>query len=246
MATFIAAPPATSSRFSRTCAREQNEFRLGADVDLAGFKLTLLHSWVFFKDDSGYQENGVEAGDNPSTGVTLSQFQRSAPYRGASPYWLGNLNRSGKTLAVNGRVTYVEGKGNFILDENAFGVTPLGAQNQQVAVGGDASRPSLTGDLSISVFPTSRLTLVNNTSIGSTRIDGTSDYEQFNLATETSDFVSFRYLGLRTIANATDLHYRLKPLAILVWRLSLLRSPHRGYRRLRDSRAPQRTRCTSK
>jgi hypothetical protein len=190
--------------------REQNEYRLGADVDLAGFKLTLLHTWVFFKDDSGYQENGLEPGDNPSTGVTLSQFQRSEPYHGASPYWLGNLNRSGKTLAVNGRVTYVDGKRNFIMDENAFGVTPLGAQNQQVLVGGDASRPSLTGDLSISVFPTSRLTLVNNTSIDSTRIDGTSDYEQYNLATQTADFISFRYLGLRTIANATDFHYRMK------------------------------------
>ena len=189
---------------------EQNEFRLGADLDLAGFKLTLLHTWVFFKDDSGYQENGLITGDNPSSGVTLNQFQRSAPYRGTSPYWLGNLNRSGKTLAVNGRVTYLDGKGNFLLNENAFGGTPLGAQNQQVQVGGDASRPQLTGDLSISVFPTSGLTLVNNTSFNSTRIDGTSDYAQFNLAAETADFVSFRYLGLRTIANATDLHYRLK------------------------------------
>ena len=190
--------------------REQNEFRLDADIDLAGFKLTLLHTWVFFKDDSDYQEDGFTAGDNPSTGLTLSQFQRAEPYRGASPYWLGNLNKSGKTLAVNGRVTYVQGRGNFILDENAFGGTPLGAQNQQVQVGGDASRPSLTGDLSISLFPSNRLTLVNNTSIDSTRIDGTSDYEQFNLATHTAESISFRYLGLRTVANATDLHYRVK------------------------------------
>jgi hypothetical protein len=208
--------------------REQNEFRLGADLELAGFKLTILHSWVFFKDDSGYQENGLEAGDNPSTGVTLSQFQRSEPYHGSSPYWLGNLNKSGKTLAVNGRVTYVDGKRNFILDENAFGGTPLGAQNQMIEVGGDAGRPSLTGDLSISVFPTSRLTVVNNTSIDSTRIDGTSDYAQFNLATQTADFISFRYLGLRTIANATDLHYRVKR-----W-LSLYGGYHYSDRRVED------------
>jgi len=208
--------------------REQNEFRVGADLDLAGFKLTLLHSWVFFKDDSGYLENGLETGDNPSTGVTLSQFQRTEPYHGASPYWLGNLNKSGKTLAVNGRVTYVDGKRNFIMDETAFGGTPLGAQNQQVLVGGDASRPSLTGDLSISVFPTSRLTLVNNTSIDSTRIDGTSDYLQFNLATQTADFISFRYLGLRTIANATDLHYSVKS-----W-LSFYGGYHYSDRRIED------------
>ena len=42
--------------------REQDEYRLGADIDLAGFKFTLMHSWVFFKDDSGYQENGLTAG----------------------------------------------------------------------------------------------------------------------------------------------------------------------------------------
>jgi len=208
--------------------REQDEYRFGADVDLAGFKLTLLHSWVFFKDDSGYQETGLEPGDNPASGVSLSQFQRAEPYHGASPYWLGNLNRSGKTLAVNGRVTYVDGKRNFIMDENAFGVTPLGAQNQQVLVGGDASRPSLTGDLSISIFPTSRLTVVNNTSVDSIRIDGTSDYEQFNVAAQTFDFISFRYLGIRTIANATDLHYRVKS-----W-LSFYGGYHYSDRRIED------------
>jgi len=208
--------------------RETNEYRLGADVNLLGFKLTLLHSWIFFKDDTGYQENGLLTGDNPSTGVTLNQFQRSEPYHGSNPYWLANLNRSGNTLAVNGRLTYSEGKGNFILDENAFGGTPLGAQNQQVMVGGDAARPQLMGDLSISLFPSSRLTVVNNTSVDNTRIDGTSDYAQYNLATQTADFISFRYLGLRTIANATDLHYRLKS-----W-LSFYGGYHYSERRIED------------
>ena len=208
--------------------RETDEYRVGADVDLAGFKLTLMHSWVFFKDDSGYQENGLETGDNPSSGVTLSQFQRSEPFHGANPYWLGNLTRSGKFLAVNGRITYLQGTGNFILDENAFGVTPLGAQNQEVMVGGDASRPQVTGDLSISIFPTSRLTIVNNTSVNSSRIDGTSDYGQFNMATQTADFISFRYLGMRTVANATDLHYRVKK-----W-LSFYGGYHYSDRRIED------------
>jgi len=208
--------------------RETNEYRLGADLDVAGFKLTVLHSWVFFKEDSGYQENALLTGDNPSTGVTLNQFQRAEPYHGASPYWLGNLNKSTKYVAVNGRATYVDGKRNFIMDENAFGAVPIGAQNQQVLVGGDAARPSLTGDLSISLFPTSSLTLVNNTSIDSTRIDGTSDYLQLNLAAQTQDFISFRYLGLRTIANATDAHYRVNN-----W-LSFYGGYHYSERRIKD------------
>jgi len=206
--------------------REQDEYRLGAAVELAGFKLTVMHSWVYFKEDSGYQQDGLVT--DPQTGVTLTQFQRSEPYHGSSPYWLGNLTKSGKNAAVNARVTYVAGKRNFILDENAFGVTPVGSQNQQVFAGGDASRPELTGDLSLSFFPGTRLTLVNNTSINSTRIDGTSDYGQFDLATQSAAFVSFRYLGLRTIANATDLHYRVRK-----W-LAVYGGYHYSERRIRD------------
>ena len=70
--------------------------------------------------------------------------------------------------------------------------------------------------------------MVNNTSVDNTRIDGTSDYAQFNLATQTADFISFRYLGLRTIANATDLHYRLKR-----W-LSFYGGYHYSERRIED------------
>ena len=203
-------PPTSDFPVFERVRTEQNEYRVGADAQFAGFKFSVTHAWVDFKNDNNFQENGSEFGDNPAASITLNQFQRSEPYHGTSPYWLGNLNKSSDKLAINGRIVYVQGKRNFILDESAFGVTPLGAQNQQVFVGGDASRPTVTGDFSISLFPTSQLTFVNNTSIDSTRIDGTSNYEQFNPATQAAAFVSFRYLGLRTVANASDVHYRLK------------------------------------
>ena len=221
---------ATSSDFPlyMNVRREQNEYRLGADVELAGFKFSVLHTWVYFKEDSGFQQSGGITGDTPSGGVTLTQFQRSEPYHGSSPYWLGNLTKSTKSLAINGRITYVGGRRNFILDENALGVTPMGAQNQQILVGGNATRPSLAGDLSVSIFPGTRLTVVNNTSFDSIRIDGTSAYQQFNLATLSYSAVTFRYLGLRTVANATDLHYR-------AWKwLSFYTGYHYTARRVRD------------
>ena len=208
--------------------RVQDEFRLGADLELAGFKFTLLHTWVYFREDGSFQENGLTSGDNPSLGVGLTQFQRSAPYHGTSPYWLGNLTKNTKYWAVNGRLTYVGGRGDYVLDEGAFGVTPIGAQNQQVAVGGNAARPSLSGDLAMSVFPGTRLTVVNNTSVDNTRIDGDSAFQQLNDATLTSSAVYFRYLGIRSIANATDLHYRLND-----W-LSVYGGYHYSTRRIRD------------
>lgn len=208
--------------------REQNEYRLGADVTLAGFKLSLLHTWDYFKEDSGFSENGATPGDNPAAGVTLSQFQRSEPYHGSSPGWLGNISKATKTWSVDGRFTYVFGLRNFILDESAFGATRFGTQNQQVAVGGDARRPTVTGDLAISFFPGSKLTVINDTSIHSIRMDGNSAFEQFNDFTQTSNIIYFRYLGLYTIANATDLHYR-------AWKwLSFYSGYHYSTRRIRD------------
>jgi hypothetical protein len=221
---------ATSSDFPlyMNVRREQNEYRLGADLELAGFKFSLMHTWAYFKEDSEFSQNGAIPGDNPSAGVTLTQFQRSEPYHGSSPYWLGNLIKSTKNLAVNGHITYVGGRRNFILDENAFGIIPVGAQNQQILVGGNATRPSLTGDLSVSIFPGTRLTVVNNTSVDSTRIDGTSSYQQYNPPTLSRLPVTFRYLGLRTITNATDMHYR-------AWKwLSFYGGYHYAARRIRD------------
>src|SRR3954447_1561306 len=39
--------------------RQFNEYRLGADVDFAGFKFTLLRRWDFFKEDTPYSAFGV-------------------------------------------------------------------------------------------------------------------------------------------------------------------------------------------
>ena len=41
--------------------RQWNEYRLGADVDLAGFKFTFLRRWDFFKDDTPFTSAGVFA-----------------------------------------------------------------------------------------------------------------------------------------------------------------------------------------
>lgn len=208
--------------------REQNDYRLGADGELAGFKLTLLHTWNYFKEDSGFLENGTIDGNNPGAGATLSQFRRAEPYHGASPGWLGNLYRGARTWAVNGRLTYVGGRRNFIQDESSFGSTSVGVQNRQVIVGGDARRPALAGDFSISVFPGTRLTVVNNTAVHSIRMEGNSTFEQFDNLTQSNVFLAFRYLGIRTIANATDLHYRISN-----W-FSVYGGYHYSARRIRD------------
>ena len=141
---------------------------------------------------------------------TLSSFQRSQPYRGRTPGWLGNLYLERKWLAVNGRLTYAGGRGDFVQNETAIGTDRFGAQNQQIAVAGDGDRLVTTGDLNITLFPSSRVSVVNITSVSNTRMTGNDGFEQFSNATLTAQNLNFQYLSALLITNSTDLRYRLK------------------------------------
>jgi hypothetical protein len=67
-----------------------------------------------------------------------------------------------------------------------------------------------TGNLTVSIFPTSKLTVVNQTSVYNVRTEGDSAYLQFDNATRSADLLYFQYLGIRTVATETDLKYQLR------------------------------------
>ena len=188
--------------------RAWNEYRLGAEASLAGFKLIVTHRWDFYKDDTPATNDGVQI-SAPGDLTTLTQFNRSQPIHGMSGGWLGNLFTRRKSWGVNARLTYTDGRNDFALIEQAAGLSQFGgAANRQILVGGNASRPDLAGDFEISLFPTENLTVVNNTSILNNRIDGPSSYSEYLSGFNLGTTVYFRYLAIRTITNSTDLNYR--------------------------------------
>ena len=190
--------------------RQWNEYRIGADADFAGFKFTVQHRWDYFKDDTPVTSDGVVAAGTSQDLTVVQQFNRSQPIHGSNPGWLGNLHTRRKWWGMNARMTYVNGKNDFALNEAAQGLDSSGlGVNRQILVGGDASRPALAGDLSLSFFPTSRLTFVNNTSISDSRIDGQSSYTEYLNGSTPGGTLYFRFLGIRLITNSADLNYRL-------------------------------------
>src|SRR5262249_12504919 len=145
--------------------REFNSYRVGADIDAMGFRLTFLHTWEFYKDDTPYSIPAATAGFNPTDPSTLASFNRASPQHRPSPSWLVTLGTERKYFAANARFTNSAGKLNFIQQENAVGNGLAGSVTRIISSSGDARRPVTTGDLNLSVFPTSRLTITNNTSV---------------------------------------------------------------------------------
>jgi hypothetical protein len=192
--------------------QQWNEYHIGVLADWGGLRFIARRTWDFFKDDSTYGLNGGEIVGVPPDPTLVTQFQRSEPNHGSNPGWFGNIYGSHKYWAMNARVTYSLGRGGFATYELTNGIDPVGrAANQQVVVSGNAQRPVLAGDFSVSLFPTSRLSIVNNTAVHDTRIDGDSYFTEYNNGSFVGSVVTtlnFKFLGVRTVANSTDLNYR--------------------------------------
>jgi hypothetical protein len=191
--------------------RLQDEYRIGAELNLFGMKLSFLRGWEHFREDSGDFLNTLEQGNKPTDAVTLSNFRRSQPYHGTTRDWRVHLiSDHSKLYSINARFAYAGGRRDFIVDESSLGSDRFGAsQNVQTLVFGNARRPVLAANLTVSVFPGTRLTLVNHSAYNDTRIDGNGQFSQVSNASLAIDLVDFQFLGIRTFSNQTDLNFRV-------------------------------------
>jgi hypothetical protein len=191
--------------------RVTNEYRVGSELAFFGIRLNWMRGWQDFKEDTPFS-SGPQAGNNPNSNTTLTSFQRAEPTHGTSPYWRVGLFADKRRFSVNGRFTYTAGRRGFVLNESSFGTGRFGAdQSQQVITFGNADRPVASGNLTVSFYPTSKLTIVNTTSAYNTRIDGSSGYLYVNDATLLSVLQYFQFFGIRTVANETDVNYQFSP-----------------------------------
>jgi hypothetical protein len=191
--------------------RQQDEYRLGGEAKLAGFRLNVMHGWVDFKEDSPLSLTTPSQGNNPDDFTDLNKFRRAEPYHGTSPYWRGLLFRESKWWAASARATYVSGYRAFVTDELANGDNRVGIPIQrQVLAFGDARRPTVAGNFTFTVFPASFVTITNQTSLYHIRMQGNSYFTQADNGAVPRPVLNFEFLGIRTLANTTDAEVRVK------------------------------------
>lgn len=186
--------------------REVNEYRLGGEVHVLGLRLNVMHGWEDFKENSPQSLLAPSPGNNPTDRSTLTSFQSTQPYHGTSPYWRVGLFGEGKKFwAVNGRFTYVDGKRAFAQDEMSAGTDFRGTPTQlQVVTLGNADRPALTANVTLSIFPFTHVVLTNQSSFSNIRMVGDSFFTEITNGSIISPTLPFQYLGIQTFANTTD------------------------------------------
>lgn len=189
--------------------RTRNEYRLGNEFAFFGVRVNWLHGWEDFKEDTPFDLFSFSSGNDPNNVTTLSQFHRREPFHGTSPYWRVALFRNKRWLSVNGRFTYTGGQRAFVLDETALGTTRFArTTNRETITAGNGRRPVATGNLTLSLSPAPKLTIVNHTSVYNVRTEGDSAFLEFDNSTLNTNLLYFQYLGIRTIANEMDVNYQ--------------------------------------
>src|SRR5579871_654833 len=194
-ATITGADSATAGFTSLRDAR--NEYRVGSEFQVLGVRVNWMHGWEDFKEDFFVPANANGDG---------APAHQENPYHGTSPYWRVGLFADRKWISVNGRFTYADARRAYVSQQSGFlGGAPL---LFQVTTRGTGHRPEGTGNLTISLFPTSKLTFTNSTAVYSVRTDGNSEFLQLNNGTGQFVQQNFLYMGIRTVTNQADLNYK--------------------------------------
>ncbi len=186
--------------FTDNVHRVNNTWRAGANATLGGVKVTFLQGWDYYKEDTTH---------------AAPNHQRSDPVHGFTPFSrLGIHTDAGRRLSVNGRLVYAGGERNFILDDSIAATNPVTGVlvSRQAFVIGRGNRSQGTGDVTIAFTPVEPVTFSNTTSVNQTRITGDTAFSEFRqplnrLDPGRNDYF-FDFLGIRHIANLTDVNYR--------------------------------------
>jgi hypothetical protein len=140
--------------------------------------------------------------------------------RTRDPGWFGNLNKSAKLWALNARITYNKGDSDTMYYEAESGARAIatsacsncGAGAPATAstfMPGTGRHPFSAGDVTFSLFPTDRLTIVSSTSAEFNRYDGVGQMLQVNTAVATKNILWRYYLGDQRISDSLDANYRV-------------------------------------
>ncbi len=198
--------------------REGNDFRVGADARLGPIDLSFEQGMRYFKEDSSYLINGINAGNNPTNTSVLNTFRRDLPTRGRIPYTRLSLHSLvAKKLDLTGRFIYQSATTRFTLLETATGKDASNNNTiDSFTASGDTKRPTALGDFGVTIVATDRLRISDTVRINAFHIDGGDRLNEALLRTTAAggtvaplfvDTLSFRTTSSRKAINTIEVDY---------------------------------------
>jgi len=195
-------------RLTTDLRRVNNNYRIGTNFRALGLAVTAIQSFDNYKEDSTFG-NGLGLPSNVTNVQPVDSIVRAEPYHGNTPVTMVALRtEKERWIGVSGRFVYSNGNRNWALSETVDAFNPQSSAQtlRQTMLLGDASREQGSGDFTVSLTPSEKITLTNTTAVSSTRIHGGASF--LEVSRFTNQFLDFEELGIRFITNATELNVR--------------------------------------
>ena len=127
-----------------------------------------------------------------------------------SPVWFGNLTTARRLWAMNSRISYMKSDSSFVYQETGSGIVPTApAGAVSTFYRGATRRPYVSGELTLSWFPSDKISVVSSTSAQQNRMDGTASSLQLSTAAAAKNIFYFDYLDIARVSESIDTNYRI-------------------------------------
>lgn len=194
-------------RYETNLRQVNNRYRAGAGLRLGGAAIRFEQAFDNYKEDTQYgaASLGPEAGLRG--GAALESAARHEPFHGNTPVTsLSIRNANEGKIGFQGRWVYSSGERNAAISRTLAASSGLQSTLRQTFVLGGASRKQGTGGFTALWMPSPKLTVTNSTAVDNTRIDGRSSFLEVGVF--ANELATFEHLGIRRIANASEVNYR--------------------------------------
>jgi hypothetical protein len=202
---------------------ETNDYRFGVDAKVSVFDLSFQQGFRYFKEDTTYEIEVPNAGNNPTNFSALNTFHRDIPTRGRIPHTRFSAHTLlAKKVDITGRIIYQSATSRYTLFET---ITGKDSSNNNVlldefTVTGNAKRPNTIADLGVTVLATDRLRISDTVRVNTFHIDGGQLLNEALFRTRSTgiplapvfvDELSFRTTNYRRAANTFEIDYQFHP-----------------------------------
>ena len=193
----------------RTDLRQRNkQYRAGFTARFVGMALTAVHALDLY-EEGGESADALGVQSLATNIQPVEDLRRREPFHGRTPVTTIALRtEADRPLGIAARYVYSGGHRNSTLLENLAIPNPAASAStyRDTFVVGDADRDQSSGDLTVAFAPTARWAITNTTAFHNTRIEGRAAFLETGLY--RNEFTSFEHLGIRRLANATEVSFR--------------------------------------
>lgn len=172
-----------------------NDFRLGADGKVGPVDFSFMQGFRRFRDDSFVNTTPTAINVNPAA-AQLTTYTRNEPVRGSVNFTRLSLHTLiAKKLDITGRIVYSKAESEFTFVENFTGrnwnprvtgwpptppaATPNTLNLGQYNIAGNTERPTILGDIGLTLLATDKLRISNTFKVEDFEIDGRAVFNDF-------------------------------------------------------------------